>query len=577
MADEARLNEILDLVEQARAEGDAVTEQKAIAAYKRETAPIVEPAPAGGGYNPFASALTGSGQVGMAELGMTPENVKDPILNALGPLETMGQMGTGLAGAALGGVAGIGQGIYNTLFPDPTNTSATDRVSKVQNAIMYQPRTGLGSGMSRVVGLPGEVYGAGTNKLGEVVTDVTGSPVLGAAIKTGGDIAPAFLSRGSVKSTPKPKGEYIPKVDPIKTTEQLRAEKAALYKASEETGVVIRPESTQKIIDMVRATAKEENLSATRLPPKMKEAVEILEERIANKEPLTLKDADKVRQLFKSAIESTDGTDRLLGAVARDKLDEFLENLSPADTLAGNTAEGLRLLQEARATHRRMKNSEMLDDMEERASVMAEKNYTQAGEEHALRSEFGTLAKNMKAKKKFTPEEWAAIQQVAKPGAFANTMRGVGKFDPARSGMGATLGLGIGGGVGATIGGLAAGPAGAGAGALAGQAALGTAANLANRKALGITKKNVANAREVLVGPRGLLSSDKPLVQPRGLLSQPSRSATEIRADLQVLDAEVLRLKAMGPVADTVRTSVEAEVARLRQELSAAESQAGLL
>lgn len=39
MADDARLHQILDLVEQARKEGDTATEQKAIAAYKAATAP----------------------------------------------------------------------------------------------------------------------------------------------------------------------------------------------------------------------------------------------------------------------------------------------------------------------------------------------------------------------------------------------------------------------------------------------------------------------------------------------------------------------------------------------------------
>lgn len=39
MADDARLHQILDLVEQARKEGDTVTEQKAIAAYKAASAP----------------------------------------------------------------------------------------------------------------------------------------------------------------------------------------------------------------------------------------------------------------------------------------------------------------------------------------------------------------------------------------------------------------------------------------------------------------------------------------------------------------------------------------------------------
>ena len=40
MADEKRLNEILDLIEQARSEGDSATEQKAIAAYKKESTAV---------------------------------------------------------------------------------------------------------------------------------------------------------------------------------------------------------------------------------------------------------------------------------------------------------------------------------------------------------------------------------------------------------------------------------------------------------------------------------------------------------------------------------------------------------
>jgi outer membrane lipoprotein SlyB len=593
MADEARLNELLDLVEQARAEGDTDTEQKAVAAYKREsapTAPVAIPGIGGmGNFNPFASRIQADASRGMAELGMTPENVANPTLNALGPLETVMQGGSGLAGMLAGGWSGIGQGVKNTFAPQPDAMQAGDRVRQVQGAMTYQPRTGLGQGMSRIVGLPGEAWSAGTNWAGEKTTDVTGSPLLGTTIKTAGDLAPALLSGGETLTTRgiasgARTGRYAGKQpQAIPTTEQLKSATTAMYKAADDEGVVIRPESTQRVVDMLHALAKEENLSATRLPPKMGEAVTILKERIANKDPLTLKDADKVRQLIKDAADSTDPTDRRMGVIAKDQFDDYLDTLSPEDTLAGNSARGVALLEEARGLHRRRKNSELVDDMEERASVTAEKNYTQAGIEHAIRGEFSTLAKNMREKKKYSPEEWAAIQKVAKPGVFANTMRNVGKFDPSKGGMGATLGLGVGGGLGATVGGLLGGPAGAGAGAMAGQAALGTAAHLANRKSLSITKRNVEGAREALVGRGessrpGLLSNDKPLVSSHGLLGEAkARPVGEIRGDLQVLDAEVKRLAEIGPVADTVRKSVEAEVVRLRRELAAAESQAASL
>lgn len=66
MADEARLNELLDLVEQARAEGDTATEQKAIAAYKSANAPA--PAKSGNFLDRMDAALGLGGTQGATEL-----------------------------------------------------------------------------------------------------------------------------------------------------------------------------------------------------------------------------------------------------------------------------------------------------------------------------------------------------------------------------------------------------------------------------------------------------------------------------------------------------------------------------
>ena len=60
MADEARLHDLLDLVEQARAEGDKVTEQKAVAAYKAASTAAPSDPSAGGGtlsIGPFDTGI----------------------------------------------------------------------------------------------------------------------------------------------------------------------------------------------------------------------------------------------------------------------------------------------------------------------------------------------------------------------------------------------------------------------------------------------------------------------------------------------------------------------------------------
>ncbi len=83
MADEARLHELLDLVEQSRQEGDTVTEQKATAAYKRESQ-AQQP----------VSALSRASAV--------PAGVNSTVLNTLGlPMTTLANAGN-LASVGMG-------------------------------------------------------------------------------------------------------------------------------------------------------------------------------------------------------------------------------------------------------------------------------------------------------------------------------------------------------------------------------------------------------------------------------------------------------------------------------------------
>ena len=575
MADEARLNDLLDLVEQARAEGDTATEQKAIAAYKRESSPL--PPVYGPSINitpqmllaqRYAEAPARVGEM----MGITEENTRNGAAQFAGPLEVAAQAGSGLAGAVAGGLAGIGQGIKNQFSP---GMPAGDRVRQVQGAMTYQPRTGAGAGLSSVLGLPGRAITAGSEYLGGKTTDATGNPALGAAVETVGEFIPALVGAklSLPKSGPKPTGKYVDTRFDVPTTEVLRNEKNLAYKEAEAAGVVIRPESTQRVVEIFDTVAKKENLG--RLPPKLKEAADILRERVSKKEPLTLMDADKARQLINDALKSTDAGDRRLAKTIKAQYDEYLRTLKPEDTFAGDSAKGVAALEKARSLHQRLSNSEMLDSMERKADLKGEAKYTQAGSEHALRQEFLKLVTNDKKMRMLTEEQKAALRKVAAPGATANLVRNLGKIDPSRGGMAAALNTVIGGGGGAVLGGLLGGPVGAGSGAIAGQAGLAALANIANRSALKNTKANAAKAREVLVG-RGLRPMNEGLLSKAGTsprnAATTGRSPQQLRAEIEALDAEVFRLSAMGPAASTVRKSVESELARLQRELAAAEA-----
>lgn len=463
----------------------------------KPAAPVEDPASFGGagGFNPMLSRLGGGAMAAGEALGMTPENTANPVANAFGPAETALQLATGSAATPIAGLAGMGQGVWNSLAPESLQgPSAADRVRQMQSMLTYQPRTGAGAAASRVVSAPGEAFSAGTNRVGEMTADVTGSPLIGSIIKTAGDVLPGVAGArlaGARMPAEKPAGNYTSTKLDVPTTEQLKGAANANYTAAENAGVVIRPESTQRVVDMMQRVADKENLG--KLPAKLKEASTVLQERIAEGKPLSLMDADKVRQLIGDAMKSTDATDRRLAKIIQGEYDGYLKSLGKGDTLSGDAAAANAMLDQARGLYRRGKNSELVDSLERKAKKTAETNFSQAGLEHALRTEFKNLSNNEKKTRGMSPEQIAAIEKVAAPGWLANTARYVGKFDPTSGPIAAAISIGSG-------------------------LTVPLAGFFGRRISNKITTGNVANARAALVG-RGM-PPPPPRTAPKGLLAQ---------------------------------------------------------
>lgn len=513
-----------------------------------------------GGFNPMLSRLAGATDEGSRELGMTPENVESP-LNALGPAETALQVGTGAVATPAAGIAGIGQSIWNALLPKSMEgPAAADRVRQVQSALTYQPRTGAGQAMSRVAGLPGEIYQAGTTRAGELVTDnvpVIG-PELGTAIKTAGDIAPSLIGARMVpKGTArhKPTETYQSVKNEIPTTEQLKKASQAAYANAKDAGIIVQPESYSRALGKVQRMATEEGVDPT-LHPKSTAVLKRLEE--ADGKPLTLHEAETLRKIALDAEDDLNPVtrqptpdSRLAGKIV-DELDESIEALSAND--------------EARALWSRSRKSQMIDQAIHRAEIRAGAHYTQAGMEHALRQEFKQIAMNPRRMRGLTQEQRAAIEKVAKGGPLENTLRTLGKFDPTTSGVAALASIG-------TSAGLAPLTAG-------GSMLLPGLGFVGRRVATKMTAGNVDKARAALVG-RGLPTAAP---QTRAAPTLPNAAQRAVGASTEprlpasiVAEIEKLIQRAgkEAPKAKPGSASARAiweELARLQEELALAES-----
>ena len=121
------------------------------------------------------------------DFGAPKSDKVDPALEVFGLDESALQVTSGMAGAAVGGLAGISQGLQNTYdryAGNPVGMSAADRVESVQDAMTYKPRTESGKMISGAIAAPANLLAKGGDMAGQVAADVTGSPAVGAAVNT---------------------------------------------------------------------------------------------------------------------------------------------------------------------------------------------------------------------------------------------------------------------------------------------------------------------------------------------------------------------------------------------------------
>lgn len=250
------------------------------------------------------------------------------------------------------------------------------------------------------------------------------------------------------------------------TLEELAKAKKVAYDAAQQNGVVISAPAWQSFAQDVKAKMAMKPFRED-LHPNATSALKTVEDEAGD---VTLENADAIRQVLNDAIESasknTNKGDLARATQIKGMLDDFLDNLKPADTLAGDASVAVPILKEARALAAREYKGKTIQKLIDMATNSASSNYSASGVEQALRVQFKNLnaqfIKNPTIAKAFTPAERRAIVRVAQGGPVGNALRMLGKAAPT-GGISAYVmpagaaGVGsiFGGPTGAVIGGLA--------------------------------------------------------------------------------------------------------------------------
>lgn len=298
---------------------------------------------------------------------------------------TMGQLGGGALAVMLpGGQLGtLGRGAKLT----PRIAASTAEGAGI--GALY----GFGSGEGQDDRLAGARLGA---ILGGGVGAVT--PAAGAAIQK-------YLDGRTANKAVRAIADKAP------TTEQLRAQGAALYDDVERAGVAVKPDRVRTAMDDITTALRGEGAGYTgaeKVLPASRAVMEAAGDVGKGANSVPFKELDMFRRYIGNAAgrDLANKGDTRAVTMAMENLDDFIRKLGVDDVDAGDIEALQTALPKARDTWARMSRSQMVDDAIENAA-----DY-RTGEASGLRAQFQRIIKNPKLSRGFSDAELKVMRRV---------------------------------------------------------------------------------------------------------------------------------------------------------------------
>ena len=203
------------------------------------------------------------------------------------------------------------------------------------------------------------------------------------------------------------------------TPQELRRDARVAYARAENAGVTYDPTAIQTFGQGLAQQLRSAGFDET-LHPKAAAALRRVQEAGAPgaggtaAAPVRFEDLDILRRVARGARLSTDADERRIGSIITREIDNFALQPPVNAVVSGDSAAASSAIREARSAWSRMRKSDEIEDLVERARFSA--TATNGRMDEALRNEFANLARSIQRGDShgFTPAEVANIERIAR-------------------------------------------------------------------------------------------------------------------------------------------------------------------
>ena len=261
--------------------------------------------------------------------------------------------------------------------------------------------------------------------------DISTGAAIGAAGGAAGSVIGDAVSAGLTKAHGAIKGK--PKVPDL---ENLRTAAREAYDRADNAGVIFKPEGVQRLGNTIRTELAEFGYHP-QLQPRVAAVLDEIDR--LSQGNTTLKGVDVLRRIANNIGASQDPSEKALGAMIVNKIDDFVSDIKFNDVIAGNPMEGAAALKKARNLWSRVAKNERLIKAVEEAKNRAGATGSGGNVENATRQ---NIRKMLEKGRGFTADEKAAMQEIVRGTPTQDLLRLAGKLSPSGNGLMAALGIG---------------------------------------------------------------------------------------------------------------------------------------
>lgn len=257
--------------------------------------------------------------------------------------------------------------------------------------------------------------------------DVAEGATYGAMFGAGGNLVGEGLSKVAGKAA-----GLFNKKPTVASKEELEAAANAAYKAADDAGVILKPQTVQRLSKEIKDDLAEFGYKP-RLQPRVKDLLDEIDATAGQN--VTLKGMDQIRKVAGLMGKSNEPAEREIARQIIKKIDKHLETLNPGDILTGNKTQGVKSLQEARKLWSSVKKQDAIDEALARATRNADAVGSGGNVDNAIRQQFKAILNNPKKRRGFSKDEIVAMNLIVKGTPVQNSLRLLGKLSPQGGGL----------------------------------------------------------------------------------------------------------------------------------------------